>query len=123
VGEWSGLTRAEIEARWPGDLDRWRQGAFEQMPGGETRDAFERRVRATLAELGRDQDDDGAVLAVTHGGVIAMIERTTGAHVGRERLTNLRGRWLQIDGDRVEPGPEVALLEPDLESPPITPVP
>src|SRR3954465_11358953 len=24
VGEWSGLTRPEIEARWPGQLDRWR---------------------------------------------------------------------------------------------------
>src|SRR3954470_3221171 len=34
VGEWSGLTRPEIEERWPGHLDRWRDGDLEQTPGG-----------------------------------------------------------------------------------------
>jgi probable phosphoglycerate mutase len=122
VGEWSGLQRHEIEARWPGDLEKWRHGLLNQMPGGETRSEFESRIFTTLTALAR-RYDDAAVLAVTHGGVIGMIERTIGAPVGRERLTNLRGRWLLTDGDRLEPGPEVALLDPELESPAITPVP
>jgi probable phosphoglycerate mutase len=122
VGEWSGLKRAEIDARWPGDLEKWRQGVLEQIPGGETRAEFTARIFAALVTLAR-RDDDRAVLAVTHGGVIRMIERTIGAPVDRERLTNLRGRWFEVDGDGIEPGPEVVLLDPELDSPPIAPVP
>ncbi len=126
IGEWSGLTRVEIEARWPGDLDRWRQGKLDQMPGGETRRAFEARIFGTLAALAARNAGGagtGAVLVVTHGGVIDMIERRIGAPVDRERLSNLRGRWFDIDGEQVMPGPEVVLLDPEVDSPPITPVP
>lgn len=124
VGEWSGLTRAEIEARWPGDLDKWRHGQLEQMPGGETREEFEARVFNTLAAISSGGSASrGTLLVVTHGGVIGTIERCIGAPVGRERLSNLRGRWFEVDGDRIAAGPEVALLDPDIESPAITPVP
>jgi broad specificity phosphatase PhoE len=122
IGEWSGLDRFEIETRWPGDLEKWRHGLLDQMPGGETRAEFEARIFTAIAALGR-RYDDAAVLAVTHGGVIGMIERTIGAPVGRERLSNLRGRWFLTTGDQLEPGPEVALLDPEPESPASTPVP
>src|SRR3954447_4283030 len=38
VGEWSGLTRPEIEQRWPGQLDEWREGRPTPNPGGESPD-------------------------------------------------------------------------------------
>ena len=121
VGEWSGLIRAEIETRWPGDLAKWRAGQLEQMPGGETRAEFESRIFAALKALDV-RYGDATMLVVTHGGVIGTIVRVIGAPVGRERLSNLRGRWFDVNGDRIEPGPEVALLDPELESPAITPV-
>ena len=128
VGEWSGLTRDEIEARWPGDLAKWRRGQLVQMPGGETRAEFELRIFAALGSVASlastSPGASPAVLVVTHGGVIGTIERVINAPVPeRERLSNLRGRWFAVDGARIDAGPEVALLDPDLESPAITPVP
>ena len=40
VGEWTGLTRDEIEARWPGALDAWRRGDLLAPPGGERNEDF-----------------------------------------------------------------------------------
>src|SRR5439155_14158420 len=37
VGDWSGLTRPEIEERWPGQLEEWWKGALTRTPGGENR--------------------------------------------------------------------------------------
>jgi broad specificity phosphatase PhoE len=55
--------------------------------------------------------DGRSVLAVTHGGVIYTIERHLDAPF--ERLANLAGRWLTVDGDGVELGDRVRLIEPD----------
>lgn len=91
VGDWSGLTRADIDARWPGALDDWRAGQLHRPPGGEHHDDMAGRVLAALARLaGRPEP---VVLAVTHGGVIHLVERhfgVRGAGVG-----NLCGRWLE----------------------------
>jgi broad specificity phosphatase PhoE len=62
TGAWDGLTRAEIEAGWPGLLD----GASHydwcfRAPDGEPREAALRRVRAWMDEL------HGTVVAVSHG--------------------------------------------------------
>jgi probable phosphoglycerate mutase len=80
VGDWSGCTRAEIEARWPGALGRWSQGTLTAPPGGEGRAALDarvvkagRRVAAVAIERGA-----GRVLAVAHGGVIRALTRATG---------------------------------------------
>ncbi len=80
VGEWSGCTRAEIEAKWPGALGRWTRGTLTAPPGGEERAALDtrvvtagRRVAAVAAERGA-----GRVLAVAHGGVIRALARAAG---------------------------------------------
>ena len=62
TGAWDGLTRAEIEAGWPGTLD----GAshydwYFRAPDGEPYEAALRRVRAWMGEL------HGPVVAVSHG--------------------------------------------------------
>lgn len=90
VGEWSGCTTAEIEARWPGQLQAWRDGHLEQPPGGESRPALSERVMAAVAALAAG---DGVLLAVTHGGVIRLVERRLGIEASAPG--NLCGRWIE----------------------------
>lgn len=94
VGEWSGCTTAEIEARWPGQLQAWREGHLERPPGGESKPDLTQRVMAAVAALAAG---DGVLLAVTHGGVIRLVER----HLGIEASApgNLCGRWIEPDPD------------------------
>ena len=113
VGEWSGLTRAEIETRWPGALDEWRQGRLVAMPGGETRSAFEARIAETMARLA-DRFPGGTVLVITHGGVISTLERALGA--AQRRLAHLGGRWVEASEEGLRAGPAVFLFEPDAET-------
>ena len=68
VGSWSGLTRTEVEARFPDGYRRW----FEYGHGwddGETYDDLGERVVAGLRRIAATHPD-GHVLAVTHGGPI-----------------------------------------------------
>ncbi len=106
VGAWSGLTRDEIEERWPGYL-----AARRSPPDFEGDDELLARTRAGLAAA-VDGSGPGDVLVVTHGGVIRTIERSLGAIP--ERLPNLGGRWLVAGtpGD-LSLGERVVLLEPD----------
>jgi broad specificity phosphatase PhoE len=68
VGSWQGLTRAEIEARFPEQYARWLE--YGQGWGdGETYEQMGERVVAALLELASVHDSD-RILAVTHGGPI-----------------------------------------------------
>lgn len=91
AGEWQGLTRDQIEQRYPGYLDSGRR-----PPGWEDDDEVEQRVMAGLEEIA-EAHPNGIVLAVAHAGVIFSIERTIGAEW--QRLANLGGRWIdRVDG-------------------------
>jgi broad specificity phosphatase PhoE len=106
VGAWSGLTRDQIEERWPGYL-----AARRSPPDFEGDDELLARTRAGLAAA-VDGSGPGDVLVVTHGGVIRTIERSLGAIP--ERLPNLGGRWLLADTPTdLSLGERVVLLEPD----------
>jgi probable phosphoglycerate mutase len=106
VGAWSGLTRDEIEERWPGYL-----AARRSPPDFEGDDELLARTRAGLAAA-VDGSGPGDALVVTHGGVIRTIERSLGAIP--ERLPNLGGRWLLADAPTdLSLGERVVLLEPD----------
>ena len=106
VGAWSGLTRDEIEERWPGYL-----AARRSPPDFEGDDELLARTRAGLAAA-VDGSGTGDVLVVTHGGVIRTIERSLGAIP--ERLPNLGGRWLLAETPTdLSLGERVVLLEPD----------
>lgn len=103
AGEWQGLTRDEIEAGWPGYLaDHLRP------PGWEDDDALHERaveaVRAVAAAV-----DDGEALVVTHGGVINNLERKLASAF--ERIANLGGLWLTVEGDMIRLGPRLDLLD------------
>jgi broad specificity phosphatase PhoE len=68
VGSWSGLTRSEVEERFPLGYARWLEYGH-GWDDGETYDELGARVVSGLVRIGR-KHDGGDVLAVTHGGPI-----------------------------------------------------
>jgi probable phosphoglycerate mutase len=120
AGEWSGLTRAEIDEQWPGYLPESRHGAFapsehRRPPSWEPDDVLLRRVLAALARV-HDLVGDGDALVVTHGGVVYTLEQHLGATF--ERMANLEGRWLDVTGDKLVLGERVHLVDPHDETVP-----
>jgi probable phosphoglycerate mutase len=74
VGAWGGLTEAEVAARWPDDLARFRSGDLDvRMGGGETRRELAVRVQAALGAL-RAVYAGRRLGLVTHGGVIRALD-------------------------------------------------
>jgi broad specificity phosphatase PhoE len=71
VGSWSGLTRAELAARFPNG-DR---------PDGETREQHADRVLAAVARIAREHPG-ARILLVTHGGTMRALR----SHVSDEPL-------------------------------------
>ncbi|MGQ0803683.1 MAG: histidine phosphatase family protein [Actinomycetota bacterium] len=104
VGEWSGLTRPEIEERWPGYLAERRS-----PPGWEDDDRLAQRALAVLRDLAGAAPGT-TIVVVTHGGVIRTIERHLGAEP--EPVPNLSGRWLAADDD-LTLGERQLLIDPD----------
>ena len=87
----SGLTSGEIEIRFPGLLDEWRQGNIIEIPGGESWQIFTKRVIGGFAEL----EICGAqrTLLIAHEGVLrAMAYHLQEPH---QKHGNLQGRWLE----------------------------
>lgn len=71
-GEWEGLTAADIEARWPGALVRFKSDPVGARPAGaEALDAFHARVGAALDALMATHAGEH-VLLVGHAGVMRM---------------------------------------------------
>ncbi len=103
VREFSGLTREQIEERFPGFLQDGRR-----PPGWEHDDALLTRVLAGLNRLAGLVGDRTAVV-VTHGGVIYSLE----AHLGCEpgRITNMSGRWVTVARDQLVAGERVHPLD------------
>ncbi|MGH8984507.1 MAG: histidine phosphatase family protein [Acidimicrobiia bacterium] len=106
VGEWSGLTRAEIEERWPGWL-----GARRSPGGFEGDEALAARSLAALRDIAAGAPG-ATLIVVTHGGVIRTVERHHGAAV--EPVPNLGGRWLvTAETDGFALGDRQLLIDPD----------
>jgi probable phosphoglycerate mutase len=68
VGSWSGLTRDQVEERFPDGYARWLEYGH-GWDDGETYEELGGRVVAGLLSIG-GRHPDAAVLAVTHGGPI-----------------------------------------------------
>ena len=95
AGEWTGLTRDQIEQRWPGALG----GPVLDIPGGESRAAVTARAVATLHRIAEEWPAT-AVLAVCHGALIRLVEEYAG---GEPRgIPNLGGRWVLVSDGSVE---------------------
>ncbi len=104
AGEWTGLTRDEIDAAWPGYL-----AEYKRPPGFETHDDLVARALEVLGEIAAEST--GKVLIITHGGVIGAVERHLGAEW--ERTPNLGGRELIAGAGGLELGERFLLIDPD----------
>ena len=74
VGSWSGLTRAEAEARFPAAYRRWADGG-QGWDDGETYERMTARVVAAVLAIGAAHPGD-SVLVVAHGGPIRSLHAT-----------------------------------------------
>jgi len=73
VGGWSGLTMAEIEARFPDGVARWQAGdPAHAFDGGESYAAMGRRVVEAVEEIAARHPGE-RVLVVLHGGPIRSL--------------------------------------------------
>jgi broad specificity phosphatase PhoE len=110
VGEWSGLTRDEIEDRWPDQLSRFDEGQLDGPPGGETRRAFDDRVIKAAEAVARLVTARKAerVLVIAHGGVIRCLGRV--GRMGEHRVTHLAGYRGRTSVESLSPIEYVDLL-------------
>jgi broad specificity phosphatase PhoE len=106
VGEWTGLTRTEIEERYPGYLD-----GFRAPPGFEGDESLLSRTLPALEAIAQRLGDDAICVIVTHGGVIRSIERGLGAVPAP--VPNLAGRWLHDSDGGLALGDREVLIDPD----------
>jgi broad specificity phosphatase PhoE len=103
AGEWSGLTRDQIEQRYPGYL---RDGA--RPPGWEPDPALLERALRVVRRVGREVPG-GDVVAITHGGLIYVLEQHLGASFAR--IANVEGRWVVVAGDSLRLGDRMLLAQ------------
>jgi broad specificity phosphatase PhoE len=104
AGEWTGLTRAEIEQRYPGFLPDGRR-----PPGWESDELLLDRAQRTMRRIA-DAAPGGEVLVVTHAGVVFAVERHLG--LDHTRLANVEGRWVTVAHGGLRLGDRMLLAEP-----------
>ena len=84
VGSWSGLTRGEIEARFPDGYRRWLDYGH-GWDDGESYDELGERVVSGLLDIAARHPEE-LVLAVTHGGPIrSALAAAAGVPFGEAR--------------------------------------
>ncbi|WP_116044771.1 histidine phosphatase family protein [Amycolatopsis palatopharyngis] len=73
LGEWQGLTGAEVDERSPGERKRWRMDSTWAPPGGESRVDVADRAAEVVADLRRADQPGETVLLAAHGGLILAL--------------------------------------------------
>ncbi len=111
AGEWSGLTRDDIERDWPGYLQ-----ADKRPPGYESDDELWVRVERGLREVAAHvADPHGEAVAFVHGGIMYLLEDRSG--VRRGRIDNVGGLWVDVSPDgEIRALDRVQLIDDDLVS-------
>lgn len=104
AGEWTGLTRVEIEAAWPGYL-----GEHRRPPGFELDETLVVRALTVLDEIETASGSE-TVLVITHAGVIRAVERHLGG--ASQPVPNLGGREVARAAGGLELGAQVLLVDP-----------
>ena len=104
AGEWTGLTRVEIERRYPGFLPDGRR-----PPGWETDEQLLVRALRCLGRMAATTPG-GDVLVITHAGLVFAVERDLG--LDHSRLANVEGRWVTVARDQLRLGDRLVLAEP-----------
>lgn len=114
VGEWSGLTRQEIEQGWPGLRAAWAENKLQSTPGGEPLTSFTERVVAAMCRAAQTARE-GTTLVIGHSRVISALERFVGVQPGRS--THLSGRWFEVDSSGRLQGRDPVKLLGDIKEP------
>ncbi|SDK71549.1 2,3-bisphosphoglycerate-dependent phosphoglycerate mutase [Actinopolyspora mzabensis] len=71
LGQWQGLSGAEVEQGWPGAMGTWRTQPTWAPPDGETRVEVAERAYEVVCEL--DEVMEGTALLCAHGGLITAL--------------------------------------------------
>jgi probable phosphoglycerate mutase len=103
AGEWSGLTREDIDERYPGYLEQHLRPASVETDESlltRTHEALD-RIHATYT--------GAEVIVIAHGGVVYALEKEH--ELPFERLPNLGARWVTHHGDRISLGERVILVD------------
>lgn len=105
LGDWNGLTRPEIEESWPGALAEREQGHLLDVAGGESGHRFAERSLAALGRVAGACCREGVkdAIAVSHGGVLVVLEQALGLFELGLRRHNLSGWLLELSGDAAAP--------------------
>ncbi|MDR2565962.1 MAG: bifunctional RNase H/acid phosphatase [Bifidobacteriaceae bacterium] len=77
-GDWDGLTKSQVEARWPGGVDRWAADPDYTPSGGESRRQVGIRVKAALERVA--QANLGGTVVITSHAV--AVRAALGAALG-----------------------------------------
>jgi phosphoserine phosphatase len=102
-GEWEGLTREEVAARFPGDYERWRTAPhLLRVAGGETLTEVAGRVAVGVSEMQEAHAGETVVL-VSHAVVIRLIVLDA-LGLGHERLWTVDATPAGITEIEYEPG-------------------
>ena len=114
IGLWTGLTSAELEARWPGAREAYRRDPTIEIPGAETAASVVRRAMTQLLTVTLMDPAEGLAVAVSHGGLIRCLRMALGAE-DRE-LAPLNGCWLVAAGAHLSlAGDATSLGDPPLQ--------
>jgi broad specificity phosphatase PhoE len=100
VGVWSGLTKPEIERRWPGQYARFSFRELDFRPGGgESPRELMARVHEALDEIAHRHAGQ-RVLLVSHGGVAKSLSGSGLENLGALHLRRGEaGRWKPADSE------------------------
>ena len=103
VGDWEGLTSADIMDRYPGQMEAFLRGEDIAPGGGEYMSDFGNRVVAAFDEVVASMDDGQSATVVTHGGVIwAIMGHILGRRDGPMKLIpshNTASTVIRIDDE------------------------
>ncbi len=103
VGDWEGMTSAEIADRYPSQMEAFLRGDAIALGGGENMADFRHRVVAAFGAVVASIDDEQSAVVVTHGGVIwAIMSHALGLTGGALRMIpshNTASTRIRVDED------------------------
>jgi probable phosphoglycerate mutase len=99
VGEWGGLSRSEIESRFPDTYRAWLSGEDVRREGGETGAEVTARALAAVSDAVASSPGGGPVVVCSHGGtsrsvVLALLGLPESARSAFAVLGN--ARWASL---------------------------
>lgn len=103
VGEWTGLTHAEVERLYPEGFSRRAGGGVAGWDEGETYEQLRERVLEALRAIAAEHDG-GRALVVTHGGPMGQVWLACGlSPADRPRVANCELHRIEIRGAAIAP--------------------